>query len=350
MRDRLGTATIVVVLVLLVLAPAGTAFVQSPGHDATSGTVYQTNSGLEVTLNDDRRIATVPFDGDNQFQNEGVEIEATGTAAVAVNNNTFEGDTMAVNQIDASSNDITFTRSDGINTVTVDSGTSNLILTDVGVDDGSTDLTIVANSETNVTINDVPDTDGVQAVDSNGNVIAGDTDTSDNQADLTIPSGTYDLRLQDGPSTLEVRDLVTKDLVQNDTDPINVEIQFFGSEGAVEVRNTTDGTIDMTGLPADERFSVSVDAGDKYVQRQIIIPSLLEQQTAYLLPQSTDIETVEPRFILEDPTSQFDLERSEIVLERPLKINGSTQFVAVAGDRVASTATTPFWNATNGIA
>jgi len=47
-----------------------------------------------------------------------------------------------------------------------------------------------------------------------------------------------------------------------------------------------------------------------------------------------DIETVEPRFELEDPSGQFDVERSEIVLERPIERGDGTEFVAVAGDRV----------------
>jgi len=102
----------------------------------------------------------------------------------------------------------------------------------------------------------------------------------------------------------------------------------------VQQRTTSDGTVDMTGLPAEERFAVTVEAGDEYVQRQAIIPSILDQQAAYLLPQDVNVTTVEPRFILEDPSNQFDTESSEIVLERPLQTDNGTEFVAVAGDRV----------------
>jgi len=137
------------------------------------------------------------------------------------------------------------------------------------------------------------------------------------------------------PSDLEIRDLETQELITTDSngDPVNVEVQFFGDEGAVAQRNTTDGTISLEGLPVDERFAVSVDAGDEYVERRILITSLIDHQTAYLL-NSTSTEIVRPRFILEDPSNQFDTEESEIILERPIETENGTRFVPVTGDRI----------------
>jgi hypothetical protein len=240
---------------------------------------------------------------------------------------------MTVGGIDAAANDVTMARDDGLGPMTVDGGATSVILSEVTLNDNETDFEISTSGTTNVSIA-VPVDDGVQAVDADGDVVAGDSDTSDGTADLTFESGTYDIRLQDGPSVLEVRDITTGDLVKNETDPINVEIEFFGDDGTVAIRNTTDGKVNMTDLPIDERFSVSVDGGDEYVQRQILIPSLLEQRTAWLLPQTTEIETVEPRFTLSDPSNQFGEQRSEIILERPIEINGTTTFVPVAGDRI----------------
>jgi hypothetical protein len=138
------------------------------------------------------------------------------------------------------------------------------------------------------------------------------------------------------PNELEIRALDTQELITQDAngDALNVEVQFFGGEGAVATRNTTDGMISMTGLPVDQRFAVNVDAGDGYVSRQILITSLIDQQTAYLLNNSASVETVSPRFVLEDPSNQFDTEESEIILERPIEVNGTTEFVPVAGDRI----------------
>jgi hypothetical protein len=335
MADRKDWLTIGAVLVLLLSSPLG-SMAASLTHESTAGVTYQTNSGLTVTLGDDRTVDASPFDDDETWSSGPVDISAAGSAAVTVTDQAYASDSMAINNIDATQHAITFARDDGINTVTVENGTTNIIIRNVTLDDSETDITLVAASETTLTVEGVPDVDGIQAVDSSGTVQAGDTDTSDNTAELTFDAGTYDLRLQNGPSRLEIRDLEKQELVTEDSDgnPINVEIQFFGDEGSVQQRNTTDGIIDMTGLPADERFAVSVDAGDAYVQRQIIIPSLLEQRTAYLLNQSVDVETVEPRFTLEDPSNQFDEQRSEIVLERPIDRGGGTEFVAVAGDRI----------------
>jgi len=330
--SRREIATIAVVLVLL--TGGAVADVTGPSHLASSGVTYETNSGLQVTLTDERDIEAVPFDDDATFATEGVEIESFGPASATISDQTFAdaADTMAVTNIDASQNPVTLRRSDLGSPVTIEDGSGSIIVHDVTLDDGATDLEVVANTQMNITVANVPDTDGIQAVDANGDPVAGETDTSDGTVTLSLDAGEYDLRLQDGPSTLSIRDLTTQELITDDN--VSVEVQFFGSEGTVEERTPTNGVIDMTGLPADERFSVSVDANDSYVQRQILIPSLLEQRSAYLLPQDTSIETVEPRFILEDPSNQFDQEQSEVVLERPLETENGTEFVAVAGDRV----------------
>jgi len=56
-RDRVGVATLVAVVVLLLVAPA-TGAITGPSHTASSGTTYQTNSGLAVTLGDQREAPT----------------------------------------------------------------------------------------------------------------------------------------------------------------------------------------------------------------------------------------------------------------------------------------------------
>jgi hypothetical protein len=333
-RDRIAIATLVVVLLLL-LAPA-TAAITGPSHTASSGVVYQTNSGLEVELGDQREVEAAPFEDDATFASDGVAVSAPGPAEVRVTDQTFGGETMQLSGLNASANDITATRDDLNTDVTIEGGADQVIVHNVSVGDNETDLEVAASSETTITLTNVRDTDGIQAVDSSGEPVAGDTDTSDNEASLTLEPGTYALRLQDGPSNLAIRDVLTQDLItetDNGTD-INVTVQFFGDDGSVQQRTTSDGTVDMTGLPAEERFAVTVEAGDEYVQRQAIISSILDQQAAYLLPQDVNVTTVEPRFILEDPSNQFDTESSEIVLERPLQTPNGTEFVAVAGDRV----------------
>jgi len=245
-----------------------------------------------------------------------------------VTDQTFSAGTMQLASIDATSTPITATR-DTLNTeVTVSGGATALIVHNVTVGDNATDLEVVAASETNITVSGVPADIGLQAVDSNGDVIAGTTDTDNGQAELTIPTGSYSLRLQKGPSELEIRNLKTQELIRNTSDPITVEVEFFAADGEVISRSTTDGTIDLAGLPADQRFSVTVEAGTDFVTRQVIIPSILEQDTAFVLPRA-NTTTVQPRFVLEDPSQRFDTEDSEILIERPIEQGNDTQFVAV---------------------
>lgn len=334
-RDWRNYATVAVVLLLLT-SQAGVVLAQTLTHSATAGTTYQTNSGLEVTLGEDRDVDASPFADDETFADGDVRLSAPGAASATINNDTYGGDTMTVGQIDATSNPLTIERTDGLGPVTVSGSATSMVVGDIALDDNTTDFELAAAGQTTVTVDVPSDIDGVQAVDSTGTPVAGDEDTGDGTAELTFDAGTYDVRLQNGPSTLEIRDIQTQELITETSNgtAINVELQFFGDDGAVEVRNTTNGTIDMSGLPIDQRFSVSVDDGDEYVQRQILIPSLLEQRTAWLLNQSVDVETVEPRFTLVDPSNQFDTQESEVVLERPIEINGSTEFEPVAGDRI----------------
>jgi len=326
---------ITMLVVLALLQSSAVVALTGPSHLASDGVVYETTSGLEVELGDERQVAAVPFDGSDTFASEGVRVTASGEARARLPAGAFGGDTLQATQIDATTTPITFARDDLSSDVTVSGGATAIILHDVTLDDGNVDIEVVAASPTNITL-DVPPGGGIQAVDSTGTPVAGKTTTPDGEFRFELDAGSYQLRLQEGPSQLEVRDLFNQTLITEGPNgsAIDVEVEFYGDDGAVEQRTTTSGIIDMRGLPADERFSVSVDAGEQYVQRQILIPSLLEQQTAYLLPQDVDIDTVEPRFVVQDPSNQFDTERSEIVLERPIDTGNGTEFVAVAGDRV----------------
>jgi hypothetical protein len=333
MSRRLDLATIALVLLVLTAPVLG---VTDPSHSATEGVVYETNSGLEVTLADDREVEAVPFADDQTFASGNATLSSPGASAATVSDQTFGGSTMAVTGLDAASNPVTLGREDLSSDLTVAGGATGVILHDVALDDGATDVEVTADSSTTLQIDNVGDVDAVSAVDSTGEVVAATTQVSGGTATLSIDAGEYDLKLQTGSSTLEIRDLYNQTLITETAsgDPLNVTVQAFGEDGTTFSETTTDGTIDMTGFPADERFAITIDAGQEYYERTIIIPSLVEQSTAYLLPVENDTEVVQPRFFLEDPSNQFDAETAELVFKRPIEINGSTEFVAVTGDRI----------------
>jgi len=334
MSRRLDLATIAVVL-LLITTPA---LAQTDlTHPASSGTPYETNSGLEVTLGDDRDVDASPFADDQTFADGDVTLSSPGNASATIDDQTYGGAAMSVTALDASQNPITLGRADLSSNLTVAGGATGVVLHDVTLDDGVTDVEVTADSSTTIRFENVPDVGGIQVVTSTGEILTGTSNTAGGTAQFQLDAGEYDLRLRTGTSELEIRDLETRELITEGPNgsAVNVEVQLFGSDDTVRTFNTTDGTIDWTGLPADERFAVTIDAGEDYYERRIIIPSLVEQSTAYLL-NASDPETsiVRPRFFLEDPSNQFDAENSEIIFERPIEINGSTQYVAVAGDRI----------------
>ena len=125
------------------------------------------------------------------------------------------------------------------------------------------------------------------------------------------------------PSELEIR---------NETDPtqlvdeVTVTVEFYFEQGEnpdlVVERNTSDGTVDLTGLPVGEPFVVVADA-EGYHTRRIYVDSLFDTQTIYLLNSS--VEPVRPTYVLSDYTGAFD--SADSVLEIQRNINDSWQTV-----------------------
>lgn len=135
--------------------------------------------------------------------------------------------------------------------------------------------------------------------------------------DLNIPATLY-LRNETRPS----------DLVD---DSVSVTVRFFGDDGGVVERTTTDGTIDMSGLPRDQPFVVDADTDGDFLSRTIYIQTIFEQQSMYLLNRSV-APTSEVRFELDDSTGEYD-SSSVLIVQKPIERNGETQYRTIVGDR-----------------
>jgi len=152
-------------------------------------------------------------------------------------------------------------------------------------------------------------------------------EVSDSYGQTVSQSVTYSV-----PDALFVRNETNHDQLVS----VDGEVRFFpgdtveGSE--VFSRNASDGIINMTGLPVNEDFIVEVDPTDtNYTQRTIYIESIYEQQDAYVLNTSV-YNTIESRFILNDPTGRYDSE-SVLKILRPIEINGSVEYQTIIGDQ-----------------
>ena len=106
-----------------------------------------------------------------------------------------------------------------------------------------------------------------------------------------------------------------------------VEVTFFGSNTTV-IRESNNGKINFTGLPLSQEFVADIQA-DGYRSRSVVIPSLVQQQRVYLLPENTS--SVQVRFVLDDVTGTFS-ERSRLYIEKPITINNTTQYQIIVSD------------------
>lgn len=126
-------------------------------------------------------------------------------------------------------------------------------------------------------------------------------------------------------------------IVKNKSDPDQtisaageIAATFFGGDGETVVeRTSSDGTFDLSGLPADTEYIVQVDA-DGYRSRQVIITSLFDQQTIYLLPESANAAQIE--YVLDDKTGQFPQESTRLFVDAAIKVNGTTTFKTLLAD------------------
>lgn len=132
------------------------------------------------------------------------------------------------------------------------------------------------------------------------------------------------------PSKLHVyNESAPTQLVDNAT----VEIRMYSNEtGSVRVfeRTTTNGTINMTGLPADQGFVVVAEADD-YYNRRIYVPSLYETQSIYLL--NSTVKVSDTIFAIDDYTGDYPSEHTVLLVQRAL--NGS--YETVLGDYFGGT-------------
>lgn len=139
------------------------------------------------------------------------------------------------------------------------------------------------------------------------------------------------------PSTLSIKNESAPETLVAGTNA-TVTVQFFGERGSVTTQTTTDGTVNLTGLPTDERFVVQADA-DGYRTRKTVIRSLYNQQTVYLLPNNATASQI--IFEISDPTGEFPPGETYLYIERPLTVNNSTTYQTIAGDTFGATARYP---------
>jgi len=100
-------------------------------------------------------------------------------------------------------------------------------------------------------------------------------------------------------------------------------------------RTTSDGTINLTGLPVSSEFSVQIQAPG-YHNRTVILEDIYTQSDVFLI-NKTNTSTIENRFVVSDRTGNFPPDDTEIRIQAAINesiYNGSGGFswMTVSGD------------------
>jgi hypothetical protein len=327
-------------LTLLVLCSVG-AYAATTYQTYTGGSTLQTDSGLSVTLQDDSQIESGnPFDSADAVTLRGIQFESAGDAQITLTDNSTQWTN--VSSIGAGQHEITVRPAnkrvvrieDGIQSVSI----SNDITTST---DGRTEIVVDASSAGNLTID--TNGQGAVAVDTqDGSSIDEGQVNPDGTVTFNIPAGTHRIDLQSAPSTLFVfKESNPSELIKGSAD---LRIRFFteGSEEVIE-KPVTDGTVDLSEIPSDQRFVVTVKAENSdYAYRRIVVDSLSEQQDVYLLNTSAT-SNVEIEFRLTDYTGSFPGSETTLYIEKPITKDydndgqAETRYRTILGDNFGST-------------
>ncbi|UIP01698.1 hypothetical protein Hbl1158_16985 (plasmid) [Halobaculum sp. CBA1158] len=416
MKIEFGRRTVLAIAVGVVLLSGASVFAATGVY--TSGSTFQTDSGLSVTLGSQTDLSGNPFDDSQTLSVPGGTVEHTGSTDDTIRVDSWDtGSGVALSnvsadstvQIEPSSYDTVGVRGDA------DSVTWGTINTETSGEDISTSG---VSGSVDVTFYGLESNEFYQFVDGSGDPV--DAAESDNSGEVTLSvteSGSYDLQLVDnelpeitntepqgdvvsGTVTLAAdidddqlpdRDVnltwrVDGTVVHEETissagrynytlassevpeagqyswsvtaeDPFEAESTeggSFGIPGNLTVRNvsntsesvdeftatiytesgsitrsTTNGSVSLSGVPGGDPVIIDIQA-DGYRERTTVLPTVLQQQTAYVLGENTT--AVETRFSLEDPSGEFPPE-TELYIERAVDVNGTEQFQVVAGDR-----------------
>ena len=339
---------VVAVVAILLVSPAAPVLADSLTHQATSGVTYQTNSGVEVTLGNDREIAAVPFDDDRTFSNGSLVISGSD-ASVTATSTTFDGTPLTVEDVDVqASGELTVTRTDLSRSVTVTSGDASILqVQDYALDNGSADLAYNSNNGLTIELSGLPSV-GVAAVDTGtGDPVATDNVGASGVATLDLPAGTRNIRLETTPSELQVRNESAPSQLIDGNATLSARLFTGGtaSDTVIE-RPVTDGTVSLDGVPKDEPLVITVkEEASNFSYRRILIDSAVETSSIYLLPSGEP--SAEVRFELRDETGRFSGESTRLFVEKPITRDfdndgaNETNYEVISGDRIGADSVFP---------
>ena len=146
---------------------------------------------------------------------------------------------------------------------------------------------------------------------------------------LTTTSDTFNFKT---PDKLYIRNIDDTSKLINSTNydlgNASVKVRFYNND-LVITRDVEDGVANLTGLP-NRNFVVSARI-DGWTDRRIYIDDLSEQGSVYLLQEENEtvLSTV---FVKSDLTGNFPDENTVLKIEKPITLDGTTEWRTVSGD------------------
>lgn len=206
-----------------------------------------------------------------------------------------------------------------------------------------TDRDFDAAQGDSVTVDFVVDgsTVGTDTLSSNGTASTSWTPSVGGTLDYLVRANdSYGQTAATQPTTLQIP---AELIVKNESDPGEIltsasgsaDVSFYASgEDRVYSRPIENGRVDMTGLPADETL-VAVVQADGYITRRVIVDSILQQQSVYLLPETaTKADII---YSLDDQTGRFEGNGAQLVIQKAINESGDVEYRNIVGDRFGAT-------------
>jgi len=338
---RVGAILLIIIFFLL----ANSALSATTTYTISGTVTFKTDSGLAV------KVSNTEIESGNPF---------ASSTAVVLKNIRFEAESSGSADVTLSHNDTARTNVTDIDTtganISIDPPNKTRVIATNGTDEISisNDINASTSGDTGLVVK-VPNGGqvavetggkGAVAVDkSTGNPLDDGQPQPDGSVIFDLPSGTHNIDLQPAPSTL---------FIFNESDPdaliskkVELRVRLFGQENETVIQETvTDGTVDLSGIPADQRYVVTVsDEAGNFTYRRAVIESLIQQQDVYLLP--TAIESVDTEFQLTDYTSNYPPADTYLYIEAPITKDynsdgtNETRYRTIAGDTVGPTGVYP---------
>lgn len=334
----------VVLAIVFVSTFSGAGFVfaetfLSTYYSTTGPIHYNASDGPEVVQPDDYNLRSGNPFTDKSFnlstENNGwinVSTSDPDSSAMVVQIDKIEGDRTVASGITATSGNITLNPRDK-NQTTVGGGIDSIAFNETGVNDGEVDFNYTASStgtiivETNATDGTAygmvdPQTEeglDVAVADSGGKIHFTDVPSRTSDQEVRIEKlGTLTIREETPPhDVITNADATIQFYEATETDPVIIQ------------RTTSNGKVDLTGLPVDETFVATIDAPG-YYNTTVVIEDLSQQDNAFMLNRSAD--SYQMVFDLNDPTGQYERSDTVLYIQRAINLSNVRKWRAARGD------------------